>query len=914
MISNSVESIKEGLLIESKILECNLDVMGSKLLECNLDERNLYTYLIIDAHHSKSGNIIDTFAPFIILYLGEQDSGKRIEDVKEGIKDKYNIDLKIAILDSLLLRLKIDGIIELEPLEYKISEDIYNKKLDALENPPPNTEKILSILKNYGAYVGLDKIAKELDLIYRIKISNNDLKFILNKLKDLRYVTSTDFRYKLTNKGLREDYIYIKNKSDGIKELQELINDFKDYYYNETSNNIADEWTKTYILLFVYKNIKPLVGLLNTGKYEKINECCGIGKEYEELSQEFGVSFCDYVRDCINKGKVRYIEIIKSLVLGSIIYTVFFTKFELTKITFKDVIVYLDTNILFYILGQHFDQFTQPASILFDLLKEHGAKFKVFDFTIEEARSVFRDCIEKYDELFFPGVKVNDICYFLRSIGKTIIGINLLINEFEHYIEQKGIEIEPTDINIKDFECDYKIREKLKKYKPKQKNVWAQNHDIASIQEIQRIRRSTSYNKIGDCKAIFLTADEGLFAFNLIECGHKDYTVPEVFVDRLLTNILWIMNPSQDISIETFFADCLRAGFLSRELWEVVQERIKYLHEARKMDDSDIFGIIYCGFISSKSFRGISSEEIEIIDKKLLSNAVKSHRERTKYDEEMKQKNGEISRLKTQLSNQQDRIERTKSELNEKNTLLEREKFEKNRLEEKITDLNDKMKALSHQISNKEEAMDKFINEIQQDYAKKKNFQKMKLEQRHKSIFEKTNKILNIFYAIFIIILIVSIAYILYSFSIENRIPSLALLLSGISFFVLILNKSPWPKNKNIGYYMYHKFVKEYGIIMSYFYDNSTNPKEYLLLDYVGHYPIDLNHWKIVDGSNNDIYNFKYKVILEPKMKIKIFPGSEPDDSIDNKRLYSGKDYLIAESKPKIAYLMDRNLIIVDQI
>lgn len=893
-------------LMESNPIGFNLDEIGSSLLKCNLDERNLFTYLIMEAHHQKSSDIIDTFAPFIILYLGKQGSWKSIEDIYKGVLDDFNINMQDTILESLLYRMLKKGIIEQELPGHKLSEECPNKKLKELEGMPKYSEEIISILKNYNIYISAEKIKKDLDSIKNIKLNINDLEFILDRLKERGFTTTTDLRYKLSEKGMNEEYINIKNESDWYGSLDDLIKDFSNYYFEETKSTIKDDKINIYIQLFIYKNIKPLMGLINTGKYEEINECCGIGKEFDQFSQEYGTIFCDYVRDCITEGKVKYIETVKSLVLGSIISTVFFSKLKLDKDIFKNIIIYIDTNILFYILGLHFDQFTRPAKLLFNLLKANGAKFKVFDFTIEEAISVFRECITNYDELFVSGIKVNDICHFLRNNNMSKLGISNFILEFKKYIEQEEIDIEVTDINTRTYDCPPNIRRKLKIYKPDQTSIQAQNHDIACIQMIKNSRNQKQYDEIKDCIAILLTADEGLFAFNLLECEHRNMTVPEVFVDRLLTNILWIIDPSQNITLESFFADCLRAGFLNRHLYEAVQDRIKYLHEARKLDESDIFRLTYCGFITTKSFRGIKSKQIDMIDKKLLSNAERAVQEKAQFDQKLKEKDSEIRKLKTEVFASEKDINKLDQQI--KN--LQKETSEKNLLEGIVSDLKQNISNLQTELANR----NKIIKEFKQNYEKDKNNQIAKLKQTHKLAFDKSRKAIILIY-IALLIIPLYILYLVYQSETE-QVKYLAWL-SLAPFLLFLLMSAPfWPDNINIKNMfrrsLYLHYAKNYGLVISYSNEITADPHECFWLDYVGCYPLDLDQWRITDDMDNIIYNFKRKFIFEPDAKrIKIIPGVGEDE---NTRIYSGRAYLIEESKPKIAYLRDKKLDIVDNI
>ena len=143
----------------------------------------------------------------------------------------------------------------------------------------------------------------------------------------------------------------------------------------------------------------------------------------------------------------------KNLILGSTVL-IFYNSdgFDLSDKKFNELNVFLDTNMLFYLLGYSFDEFTIPTKELFDLMKLKGFRFNIFDFTLEEAKRVISSCVKEFEKIYIPGAKINSICYYLRSRYDTTSQIQIIANHIEEDLKRFNISICRTNIDL------YKIK------------------------------------------------------------------------------------------------------------------------------------------------------------------------------------------------------------------------------------------------------------------------------------------------------------------------------------------------------------------------------------------------------------------------------------------------------------------------
>ena len=131
--------------------------------------------------------------------------------------------------------------------------------------------------------------------------------------------------------------------------------------------------------------------------------------------------------------------------------------------------------------------------------------------------------------------------------------------------------------------------------------------------------------QIQHCKALFLTSDNGLSRFNFIEMGHKDNrTVSEVILDRLLTNILWLRNPSSKLPIKSILAAHSRNLFVQRRVWERFYNILKNLRQQEKVQDENISTLFYHGYIEDVLSQFEDSEADKITEEFTLETIEKA--------------------------------------------------------------------------------------------------------------------------------------------------------------------------------------------------------------------------------------------------------------------------------------------------
>ncbi|MBE3116204.1 hypothetical protein IMZ68_03290, partial [Candidatus Bathyarchaeota archaeon] len=345
----------------------------------------------------------------------------------------------------------------------------------------------------------------------------------------------------------------------------------------------------------------------------------------------------EYIRDA-EHDKPEHYSTLQDLILGSIISVVLYTE-EPSEVVlmkpkeFKPCQLFLDTNFVFSLLELDPPEFSGPAKELVELLKTHSFTLKVFSFTVDEICRVisgYPNAADKYPTT----IGVNTLYSSLKRMGWTKTTAREFIANAENILAREGIEIVWSDVNLSSYTpANEGLRDALRKYKPLQAPFY-QSHDLAVIEEIRKLRQHV-VRRVEESKALFLTSDGKLTAFDFFEVGHKENgTVCEVILDRLLASILWLKNPRAKLPLKTIVAAYSRDLFIDRRLWERFNEVLRQLYRNGEVREDNISMLFYHGFIEDTLREFDETEADQITPEFVLKEIEKATR--VKEEEEAK--------------------------------------------------------------------------------------------------------------------------------------------------------------------------------------------------------------------------------------------------------------------------------------
>ncbi len=405
-------------------------------------------------------------------------------------------------------------------------------------------------------------------------------------------------KYSLSEKGV--EYIQNVEMAEQVeRRMNALFTDIKQFVDGKTNESILEEDISTALLSFIRKNMEPLVEFFNPSidQIKKIS----LSKSLRSIGNHL-VSYAEVAE----REKPEHYSTLRDIVLGSVFTTVLNAQ-DIPKAVkqkakgLKKCTLYLDTNIVFSILGLHERPFNEAAKELLSLIKSRNFALKVFSFTTDEISRVMNHYLTERDKYPASLVVENSIYSNLKRQGWTKADVRDFVRSIEQKLHDFGIEIEIVpEIDLNTYKiANETLRTTMERYKPNQ--GWAsQNHDLAAIETTKNLRKYP-VRRIENSKMLFLTADRGLSRFNFFEMGHKDNgTIGEVILDSLFTNIIWLSDPSANVSLKSTIAAHSHGLFVKREVWLRFFDALKKVKEESKVDDQAIANLFYDNYIENE--------------------------------------------------------------------------------------------------------------------------------------------------------------------------------------------------------------------------------------------------------------------------------------------------------------------------
>jgi hypothetical protein len=556
-----------------------------------------------------------------------------------------------------------------EIINYSLIKSIYENRKDYLDTFVPFL--LISFPEDY-LELNIDELPKQIEIKTGLKIPEFTINTIITRATRSSYLKRKEKKVLLTDKGknFKSEIIYKRQEEE--RKINALIQDINNFINDKYSKRFSNEDIFELLLFFVRKYQTPLVNFFNSKN---------MNQKWDENIHENENFLIEYL-NLAKTQKPGEFEILKRIFYGALISTII-NKENISEINkkFSGLQIFLDTNFVFSIMDLHYPYICKPAKELFELLKKNNFKLKVFDFTINEMTRVLqRYTKESYK--YFPDIKVDSIYSHLKSKGWTRDDCFLFISKIEKKINNLGIEIEYTAIDLDKYEIpeDDKFS-KISQYKPEQ-NVFGLKHDICVIEEIKK-RRKKPKREIETCEVIFLSSDIRLTNYNFIEFGHKEnQTISEVISDRLFTDLLWLKSPEKDKEIPFEMVLSTQTELLiDRQIWDKFYDNLEKLKNENKITDSDITNLIYYHWLEEKlssiqdpskitpefTLNVIEESKKEIdaeIQRKITEEAIKIEQ---KYTEEMAKRDEEyfrrINNIKINLRKKAERKARCFSNL-----------------------------------------------------------------------------------------------------------------------------------------------------------------------------------------------------------------------------------------------------------
>lgn len=304
--------------------------------------------------------------------------------------------------------------------------------------------------------------------------------------------------------------------------------------------------------------------------------------------------WCKYL-EYLNENNAHLFEFVSLLNLTNIYKDAVF--YSATKSEhYKNLNIYLDTPLVFAILGMDSDNRKNSYLKLIEDAQTEGCNFFILDNNYEEAKGIFIRASQIAFSSNYKLSKANKVAQFFHNTMSNEIEAEEFIGNVEKMLSKLNISIKKTGYDVNDnlFQEDETTLFNMvsEKYKETGSMLTPERErsiqtDVRSIIMVYRERKGKVSTTVGESSDIFITINSAianvskLYESNRsINAGH----IPAAISADLLGTLIWLHRPNEIINYKKkqILADCYSAFQPNKTLLE---NYLKSLDEARIRDE-----------------------------------------------------------------------------------------------------------------------------------------------------------------------------------------------------------------------------------------------------------------------------------------------------------------------------------------
>ncbi|MCR4761625.1 MAG: hypothetical protein K5705_15375 [Oscillospiraceae bacterium] len=392
--------------------------------------------------------------------------------------------------------------------------------------------------RNYDIY----SLQKDIEDEYSLKIPFHALKAIVRKCSDLGFITLDQNIIKPCKEKIEaDDFAELKKQKEG--QFKKFIDCYKCFLKDKYNEYVDDPTAYEHLNEFLEKNGLSFIQEPTPSKFPK---------ERWKVAE-----FLEVESATVSENINILIEYIAGLSLTQLLsYEESWDRFSENQLT-----VYLDTPILFRLLGIDSLQRQDIYSEMIRQMQKRGIKIRVFEHTYNEMIGIIINSEEWINNPLFDETLANETSYYFVSNNWTIDEIEELAIKAKTKIEKDlNIQIDsmnyPAKESIKSIhEADLADRIKIEYSRDQiseeiQKKEYSIGLDAKSLFYIVQLLNGNIPLYLKDFKYLFLTTNTALSRISQaiskeVNQGKKlSSMIPFAIDDTTWGTILWLDTPS----------------------------------------------------------------------------------------------------------------------------------------------------------------------------------------------------------------------------------------------------------------------------------------------------------------------------------------------------------------------------------
>lgn len=363
-------------------------------------------------------------------------------------------------------------------------------------------------------------------------------------------IRSREYGPLILNKQKAEENnrVFLEMERNSGRKWAKLIDGFIEFFKEEGYGDISEKQADAAILDFI-KISSSDVALGTEGNIDD-SAADGESSTYQDLSR-----VAMYVSAMSKDPYDENYEYLVNICFGnSLASAVFWWDDDANASHLRDLDVYLDSPIVFRLLGFD-DEGHQDAAIdLASTLSSRGAHLMVFEHVLSEVIDIFQSTKCWIGNPNYDPSKASKTAQRVIELGLSPVEVEKIIADIPDQLEHLDIERkEAVSVNeskdhwIDEAELHKKISDT---YAKKDRDMYTTiQTDVKSIGCINRLRNGETIVHLNKAKAVLCTSNRTLtrvsFEFECSEYDRPDRSIPLCMLDASLATIAWLESPGK---------------------------------------------------------------------------------------------------------------------------------------------------------------------------------------------------------------------------------------------------------------------------------------------------------------------------------------------------------------------------------
>ena len=289
-----------------------------------------------------------------------------------------------------------------------------------------------------------------------------------------------------------------------------------------------------------------------------------------------------------------------------------------------NVEIFIDSPIIFNLLGINGESNLALANELIGTLKKNGAKLRVFEINYEEVVSTVSDAIDRLKTGRYDLYKCSRVLRTAVRESYSATQMQVKLNQIDDLLRKHQIEkVQSPNLENHKYEIDHnKLSEIIE-------NIYTQNggkhlpyykrsqieRDVEVVSYIYHIRKNNSIINLKSSKAILLTSNEAVaFAskHNEISSNRSKPAIPPCLTDVFLATILWANYPTKNdnLNAKRLISECYANVELDNKLLQKFCEDIERMHNEQSISEEQ-FHLVNSSNLSYRLLEKLTLNDIE---------------------------------------------------------------------------------------------------------------------------------------------------------------------------------------------------------------------------------------------------------------------------------------------------------------